>query len=126
MGQSTNAVLAYGWAFDEEWDMYGEEDDDGNTVMDDLEPKLKRLGLTLDQHCSGECPMPALIVTASEVTAYRGSPMEIKSLKVGKRWDAKLKEGLARVKEAFKDAEYPPEFVSTKAAPGWVLYSWWC
>lgn len=120
MGQSTNAVLAYGWAFGEEFDHYAEQG-----VWDELEPKLKKLGVALESHCSGECPMPALIIAKSQTTAHRGYPEKISKLEARPDWDGMLQRGMMLIKQAYKDAKYPPEFLKTKDTPSWVLYSMW-
>jgi hypothetical protein len=41
-------------------------------------------------HCSGECPMPYVAVSASRTLARRGYPEEISSLAVDPTWGAQL------------------------------------
>lgn len=133
MGTSTDAVLAYGWAWNEEFDAYEvliEEDglaDPTESRWEELEEALRKLGLELDRHCRYDAVMPALVVTASRVVAYQGLPETLTAhpQPVGREWDENLAKGFALLKEACKGVEFPPEFIQSETPPSWVLYSWW-
>lgn len=137
MGTSTDAVLAYGWAWDEEFDadnVLSEEDSlsdhdhtDPMSRWEELENALCKLGLELDCHCSYDAVMPALVVRASRVVAYRGMPVALTAhpQPIAREWNENLAKGLALLKEACKGLEFPPEFLQSETPPSWVLYSWW-
>jgi hypothetical protein len=68
----------------------------------------------VDSHCSGDDPIPYVAVSASKVTASRGTPERIQSLDVGADWDAKLAAYCALM------GITPPQ-----DRPGWWLVSMW-
>lgn len=75
---------------------------------------VKKSGCEVGYHCSGDCPMPYVAVSASEVTSHRGSMKEIKSLDVKPEWDSLLAdfcEKLGIKTEGLK--------------PSWWLVSYW-
>lgn len=71
-------------------------------------------GVEVDRHCSGECPIPYVAVTASKTTARRGYPETIKTLDVGVGWDKMLADYCALM------GITPPQ-----EKPGWWLVSMW-
>lgn len=81
MGVSTNAILFYGYC----WDDQIEEFD-----WDEWEDKLEGLAVDVNTHCSGDYPIPYLAIGESRKVARRGYPEEVKSLEVGLMWDATL------------------------------------
>lgn len=84
MGVSTDAILFYGYCWDEEPDF-------DLDYWYDFEGPVQR-----STHCSAEHPIPYVTVAESRITASRGSPEEVKSLAVKPEWkeqlDAFLKE----------------------------------
>lgn len=126
MSQSTDAVLFWGYCWEDETSPYADESDD---EADDRHARLSGLegaewkqrmeareaaGVEVGHHCSDACRMPFVSVTASKTTAWRGSPKAIASLEVGADWREKLDAycSLMGIK--------PPQ-----DAPGWWLVSWW-
>jgi hypothetical protein len=121
MGQSTDAILFWGFHADEgEWDEFiGDEEGDSNweaayaakkgepapAVEYDTEENkalhsahwerehklIAAEPCEVDSHCSGDCPMPFVCVKASKTTAWRGDPKEIASLAVGPTWESELR-----------------------------------
>lgn len=79
MGVSTNGILAYGISFDEDEIQLEELGEylglESDTDEEEIVDELKKLGLELIVHCSGECPM--YIIGHEVATAYRGYPEEI-------------------------------------------------
>lgn len=111
MGVTTNAVLFYGYCWQEETNMpWTIGDDEPPDVEEEWEdryllaichgqpPKdygdriklVKKSTCIVDSHCAGTCPMPFVAVRASVITAHRGDMKEVKSLDVGKTWDDDL------------------------------------
>ncbi len=74
---------------------------------------IERSGVEIDSHCSGDCPIPLIAITASITTAHRGDAVEIKSLDVGPKWDEQLK------------AFCKLMGIKTKGKPRWWLVSYW-
>lgn len=141
MGQSTDAILFYGYCWTEEtarpWsigrDDSGDGEDDGweeryaralgtpaptsaypetrdrmGRQRTDLSPAeqsvvadysaywdrqralVEASCCAVGTHCSGDCPMPYVFITTSEIRTWRGHMNEVKSLAVGSDWNDKL------------------------------------
>ena len=137
MGQSTDAILFYGFLIDEENDYPFMGDID---VEDFISEKyglakpdlpydenkefyhehwkintalLKSIPVDINTHCSCDYPMYYVHIKSSKTTAYRGYPKKIDSLEVGIDWDEQLQIfcNLTGIE--------PKEF-------GWYLVSLWC
>lgn len=109
MGQSTDALLYYGFDF-----LSVEED---HTPEEDELDKwygTKTHGCEVDSHCSGDFPVYFVAVKDSRKTAHRGFPKELapNALEIKPEWDALLR---AFCKEAGIEWQ----------EPGWVLASYW-
>lgn len=72
----------------------------------------KESGCKVVWHCSWECPMFGLAISASTRTASRGYPTEIKAVEVDENWDVCLKDYCEKM-----DVEYEQ--------PKWWLVSMW-
>lgn len=138
MGQSTDAILFYGYCWDEEtrkpWTIGNDDKDDdwqeryarakGESEPSEPYPNRPRQGFKdpewteperrivdaysahwdrklalveasgckVGTHCSSECPMPYVAVTASEIRSWRGHMNQITSLDVQPQWQALLDE----------------------------------
>ncbi|MDQ3170329.1 MAG: hypothetical protein M3Q55_09365 [Acidobacteriota bacterium] len=111
MGQSTNAILAYGVDLQDEipawlWKAFDVED-----TGDGVEPlidALNAIGLDLQHHCSDTHTMYVLCVEASVTVAHRGSPEVITMT-------------LNNTPEAWNETWKP---VSRARRPKWLLFSW--
>jgi hypothetical protein len=142
MGVSTDAVLFYGYCWDEEGvDIFNgalADDTDWEDVVlnrrgvanpwaganrDLLDAWYvaqaavrEEFGVEVGTHCSGECPMPYLTPAGSARRSYRGHPQAIDpaSLTADPEWAAKLDRFLAEF-----GIERP------QPAPGWWLVSYW-
>jgi len=104
MGQSTNGILVYGIAFEDEDELpeslsfLEEFDGDFDEYLESLAglPKWGEPGHSFEavrahretcpadlvMHCSGDFPMYILAVRGTEITAHRGHAVEITSLDV--------------------------------------------
>lgn len=140
MGQSTDAILAYGHDLGADDDLelrFLDEDDDD--VGGQIERRLRAEIASFDEewapesqdffarereadaatgvevvgHCSCDYPMRLLAARGSVNRAGRGEPQEIVSLEVLPGWNERL--------AAARAALGLPE-----ATPGWVLASHWC
>ena len=73
MGQSTDAILGFGWCG--EGDVEYADDTDGDfSIREEVE---KLFGVELGTHCSNDCPMPFLFDVKSKVKAWRGHPKTV-------------------------------------------------
>ena len=130
MGQSTDAILWWGYN-----DLSGQESGVPEYVVEHLQthpidhPKfdrgreedlgnvlyyvLKDFGVELVYHCSGECTMYGLAVTASSVRASRGDPKQVSTPEPTEEWRATLKRAAGLL-------GWP-----TTQEPTWWLASYW-
>lgn len=134
MSVSTDGIIAFGILFKEgeaPWQL--EEDEDGNfegwedwflskiQVDEDCswrakDRALENLGLTVENYCSGDYPMYALVVKESIITAWRGRP---------KRIDPR---GLVETTMTYRTAfQRGCELlrVTFPVEPEWLLMSYW-
>jgi hypothetical protein len=110
MGVSTDAILFYGYCWDDESSSPWASDDDDD--IDDEErwelweeryARLKGCDPSTDpydfsrvspcetgSHCSDTCSMPYVAVRASVTIANRGYKQQVSSLKVGRSWNKEL------------------------------------
>ncbi len=73
-------------------------------------------GCDIEQHCSGDCPMPFITITGSGTMARRGYPVAMDAWPLtDTAWDAKLQRFCDELGIA------PPE----GQRPGWWLVSYW-
>lgn len=123
MGQSTDAILFYGFHADEgAWDDFiGVDWEDtfcsrkAGMFAGDYDAKNKLLSsepCQIESHCSAECPMPFVCVKASMTRAWRGYPKKIESLSVHPDWDAQLRAFCALMNVPWQE-------------PRWWLLSMW-
>jgi hypothetical protein len=133
MGQSTNAILVYGYHLgggDEEWavaetDDAGEltatwytddEDDDViEAVTEQLRGKVK--GVKIEAYQSGSYPV--YLLAAHVTTVHRGGleeidPMDLQYRPAAQDWDAKLRTALGIL-----------GLTPTQERPRWLLCSYW-
>lgn len=112
MGVSTDAIVFYGYCWDEEEDFIEEEEDDRNE---------KTPGVTWDEHGSDSSPIPCLYIEESYVCAWPDSPKPLLSEAISpgwdhESWDEKLNKELER-----RGIEKP----EGENQPGWWIASWW-
>jgi hypothetical protein len=124
MGQSTDAILAYGYILPEgaEYDVDGldPDSDDYEGFDEEAEKRLKAAGITgvhITRHCSHDYPM--YLLTTSSRTAWRGSPMLVDAQEMTTDpdlfdWEAKLRAGMELL-----------GLTSEQPEPGWILCSDW-
>ncbi len=91
MGTSTDAILFYGYVWDDEATERQLDILESAQNMD-LEGRKegRKPPCLIGTHCSGECPMLFVAAVASHTKAWRGHPREISSLFVDPRWNAQL------------------------------------
>lgn len=134
MGQSTNAILFYGIAGEEEgypWN-WGKEYDESDYESDEeskvaahfnIDPKnytevwakQRELSCELDTHCSGDYPMYFVCVKESKEVAYRGDVVRVELQTdpiILQRWDAEIK-------------EYCDLMGIEYTQPDWFMVSYW-
>lgn len=76
-----------------------------------------RLGVTLEDHCSGECPM--WVLSACTITAYRG---DMKSISFTELAERVMDEGMdAKLAAAVTALGMTPK----QERPAWLLCSYW-
>ena len=138
MGQSTDAIIAFGVDFGEEptgkffrklekdfeWDFdsYIENElsipawsEPGRPEYGEGSDRLKCYPVELISHCSGDCPMYILAIRGTQRLARRGYPesLDLSTLSVT---DAEIETFTAWCKK---------HGVSTKTKPQWLLFSDW-
>lgn len=106
MGQSTDAILFYGYVWDND---EAEMPEAAKNLYGKDEPVL------LSSHCSGDYPMPYVYMQSTEIRAWRGSPKPVVSLDVQSDWNSKLTTFIERFEIDTSDAK----------GPGWFLVSMW-
>lgn len=118
MGQSTDAILVWGFDLGSEDDLDEKVherirylNDDGYKELETLE---KYTGAELVRHCSCDCPMYVVGVTRTKVRAYRGHPKEITSLELD------VAEGQVSLKRFAEALGVEPK------EGRWILASDWC
>ncbi len=103
MGTSTDAILFYGYCWDEEarspWEIGKDEPSDDDEYWEDRYAQASGLNgpaepslCTVGHHCSGDAPMPYVAIRSSEIRSWRGHMNDVKSLAVDPKWDATLAE----------------------------------
>lgn len=148
MGQSTDAVLAYGYAWQsDDVDLLNTHNDDTEDDYEEWEETvLRRRGITrgdedygawrervkavreeygvsIGSHCSCEYPIPYIYVIGTRYQAYRGMAKVIEIVEQPTReWDAKLQKFIDDLGISLEDPEYGDPVVG----PGWFLVSMWC
>lgn len=101
MSQSTDAILFYGYCWDDEYDYEGDEFPD--EVHEASEP------VQADFHCSDGCPIPYIFITASRTVASRGYPEKVyvNELHAEHDWDIQLDQFCARFDLTPPDNQQP-------------------
>jgi hypothetical protein len=102
MGMSTDAILFYGYVWEEE--QYDEEPIIPEEALDlygSDEPVLAGF------HCSSDYGMPYVYVQASHTRASRGYPKTVKSLREREDWDAQLTAFVERFDISLTEAQGP-------------------
>jgi hypothetical protein len=122
MGQSTDAILFYGYCwFDEHGDF---TDDDWETSKQGKE----EFGVEIGSHCSCDYPMPYIYISESEQRASRGDPERVNTEMVAAPhdvtagWDNQLRAFIAKHQISLDKREYE----DGPQGPGWFLVSNWC
>lgn len=110
MGVSTDALLFYGIAFDE--DIPGEDNDAVYYTFQKAQGK--DAGFGYGYHCSDELPLLYICIENTHRCANRGYPIKIlpKDLIVDPSWDSKLESWCSTLSLPY-----------TK--PGWTMASYW-
>ncbi len=119
MGQSTNAILAYGKKLSD-LNLGGED-------FEELNDRIrKNYGCEIVVHCSDSHPMYFLAIASTVQQAYRGNPVQIlpEDLKVMRNWDKKIEKALAEVRVIDHLGEENP--LESEGNIGWHIMSWWC
>lgn len=126
MGQSTDAILFYGYTWQDQESLEtidGEEIDTYDLGESDL---AKTHGVGVDSHCSCEYAIPFIHIAEAHVTAYRG---DSQSIDVSALADSPTDEWDKRLYEFIQDANINmavSEHSEPVKGPGWFLVSNWC
>lgn len=154
MGQSTDAILGFGWAGNEdEIEELGERDEDDGDISDledeetendgvhevdepedeesdwDIQQELeKEFGVDLNTHCSTESQMPYMFDSGSMVKANRGDPQAIETVHFRSSMGAeskRLNAALAWLWEKHPDMAERWQLPKTFKNLTWVICSDW-
>jgi len=111
MGQSTDAILAYGYVWDEEVDEDEFAPEEANNLWGDEHP------VQIGYHCSCDYSMPYVYVTKSRRLASRGYPIAIDAREIGTpdSWVSLLADFCQKHNIDVGEKQ-----------PGWFLCSMWC
>lgn len=119
MGQSTDAILFYGYCWEDEFEYDDDEfPKEGPSKWDEA---LRTYGsnepVQATFHCSDSCSVPYIYVEDSRITAWRGGPKKVRSdhLSINPMWNELLTQFCDRF------GITPPE----GQQPQWWLVSWW-
>lgn len=110
MGQSTDAILFYGYCWEDEHILF-------DNAEPGAQPEYENIGV--GSHCSCDYPMPFIYIEDTKLRAWRGRPVEVTFNHIPPstiEWD----ESLSRFVE---DLDID---VSEASGPGWFLVSMWC
>jgi hypothetical protein len=122
MSTSTDALLGWGVAFDEE---IHDEDD----VLWDLRHDLTALGVVVEMHQSSDYSKPCIFIAESFRRAWRGQIVEVDPREPGSDWGEKIAAALRLLQERTSGKVTNDDEESyawtTEQAPGWKLVSWW-
>jgi hypothetical protein len=120
MGVSTDAILGYGWASDEEESGSFVYNDEFYEVVKFCE---KEFGVEIGTHCSGEFPMIYVADAKSLKRAWRGSVVKLDAdkLEPKAKADERLRLAFAYLKEHLPEGE----LVETPKSFSWFLVSNW-
>lgn len=123
MGISSDGILVYGIQLKEEFfdDSFSDDEDienedagglSGAKLLSWMQYHNKPVDdIILVTHCSYDYPMYILGINETECTAWRGSPVKIKSLSIDPEWDIKIKSFIKKYK------------IKTTKSIGWWLCS---
>lgn len=128
MGTSTDAILFYGYAWNDEMSPLWEGDEDeydweeryarlhgrDPSVYKEILELLKTEPCKIGRHCSSDCRMPFVAIKSTEIRAWRGSPVKVDLPQVDPMWNEQL----------LTFCQFMGIDVS-KMQPGWYLVSWW-
>lgn len=127
MGTSTDAILGWGVAYEEE--IYDESDGEDGGWSAVLAAELEVLGVEAGEHCSNECPQPYVFITESVQRASRGDVVDVKLRKPGADWRKRINKAVALLAKRFEesdDLDATAYDFATDQPQGWKLVSWWC
>lgn len=138
MGQSTDAIIAYGLDLGDEIEEFEYDEADGfeSAAMKRLLAEIvgfteqwtpnkegyfdrkraaeESLGIEIITHCSCDYPMHFLAARGSENRAYRGSPQPVGDLVVDPTWNGKIAKAMSVLG------------IKSEGEPAWTLFSNWC
>lgn len=113
MGLSTDALLWWGYCWDDEAELIPEDEDgyrdweatyaaksglrqqdaeDSSAWYARKSAAVKAVGVEIDSHCSSEYPIPLVAIAESKKRAWRGQPIAVESLAVDPSWTSRLDE----------------------------------
>jgi hypothetical protein len=130
MGQSTDAMMGWGIAYASE----------GGCDYDAIEAATNRLksegiDAAIHTHCSGDCPMLAIVIPSTYRRAWRGSPKrcdDLFALIQRETWGANIHralevylEELAKTEAVEFIKEYRKDYAIEPGQLGWYLFSDW-
>lgn len=84
MGQSTDAILFYGYHLPGDYEP-------AEDVRDKFDGFSDKYPIKIGFHCSGDYPMYYVAIAASEVMAYRGDPQLIEQAETHGDWEEMLR-----------------------------------
>jgi hypothetical protein len=115
MGQSTDAILFYGYTWQDE--------DEGNLLDWWYEEAWnKESPIEIGTHCSAEYEIPYMFVKESESTARRGYPVQIDPDNVASMTSGKCSDWNKQLDQFIEDNDID---LTATEGPGWFLVSYW-
>jgi hypothetical protein len=115
MGQSTDAIVAYGVPLEEgsveDYDEEGGEES-GPAYMAFM--GNSEGGIEIESHCSGDYTMHFVAIKGTRRIAHRGHPVKVTTPEPKPEWDGKIEAFCKKYK------------LKATGKPAWWLMSWWC
>jgi hypothetical protein len=121
MGQSTDAILFYGYHLPEDY----VPNEEATELYKKEEPVL------VGKHCSGDCPMYYVYIVESQTRAWRGNAQPIDpdqlremDMRGGAKWNGQLFDFAERYALP-NPGEEVGEYLGSASTMGWWLVSYW-
>ncbi len=115
MGTSTDAILFFGYVWDDDEVEIPEE-----VAETYCYGNVEKYPVQVGHHCSGDYPMPYIFIAKTQIEAYRGSPKQVPMLTLANKTVAEEKRWVKMLSDFCDehDIEHPDN-------AGWHLVSYW-
>lgn len=127
MGQSTDAILFYGYTWADAKDLLNTDGEDIDTYDLGEGELAETYGIGIDSHCSCDYAIPFIYIKESYIQSSRGDSSPVDVTKFAKAPTDKWNDRLDKfIEEASIDMSVDPEYDEPVKGPGWFLVSDWC